>query len=70
MSSEATAVPLPEGDVGASMARAGTEHVGRRLGAGDGRSPGIEAEVIEDALRRGRLGDEGDELKPTAAGTG
>jgi len=35
-----------------------------------GGPPGVEAEVIEDALRHGCLGDERDELKPAPAGTG
>jgi len=35
-----------EGVVDAVVARARIEHVGRRLGAGDRRSSGVEAEVV------------------------
>jgi hypothetical protein len=40
------------------------------MGAGERRASGVEAQVVEDALRDRGLGDEGDELEPAAAGTG
>ncbi len=41
-----------EDGVGAVVARCRVERLGRRLGAGERRSPGVEAQVVEDALRQ------------------
>src|SRR6266545_2717552 len=56
------------GVVDAVVARPRVGNLGRSLGAGEGWSSGVEAEVVEDALRHRGLGDEGDELEPATAG--
>lgn len=42
----------------------------RRLDAGERRSSGVEAQMVEDALRNRGVGDEGDKPEPAATGAG
>ncbi len=46
-----------EDGVGAVVARCRVECVGRRLGAGERRSPGVEAQVVEEFYRENGIVD-------------